>query len=120
MVNVALQIDQRGLLLKHAVAVAFGHGVHNVVHICVALANVHIVAYAYNVRHEGYHVGGFAHGFAVGNLALPFVQILHLKAQQVARGREGEAGAGRIIPEKAYAKAAVEYLGGYIVLPQVP
>ena len=79
-VDVALEVDQGGLLLQHAVLVALGHGVHELVHVGVALADVHVVADTDHVGHEGNHVGGLAHGLAVGYLGFALVQILNLKA----------------------------------------
>ena len=117
MVDVALEVDQGGLLLQHAVLVALGHGVHELVHVGVALANVHVVADADDVGHEGHHVGGLADGLAVGDLALALVQILHLQAQQVAGG--GEAGAGGVVAEQGDTQAGLEDLGGDVVLAHV-
>ena len=120
MVDVALEVDQRGLLLEHAVLIALGHGVYDLVHVGIALADVHVVANADNVRHEGDHVGGLAHRFAVRDLALALVQILDLKTQQVAGRGEGEARAGAVIAEQRDAEAGVENLRGNVVLAQVP
>ena len=119
MVDVALEVDQRGLLLQYARLVALGDGVHHVVHVGVALADVHVVPDADDVRHEGDHVGGLPHGFAMGDLALALVQILDLDAQQVAGGGEGEPGAGGVVAEQGDAQAGVEDLGGDVVLPEV-
>lgn len=118
-VDVALEVDQGGLLLQHAVLVALGHGVHELVHVGVALADVHVVADADDVGHEGDHVGGLADGLAVGDLALALVQILHLQAQQVAGGGEGEAGAGGVVAEQGDTQAGLENLGGDVVLAHV-
>ena len=118
-VDVALQVDQGGLLLQNAVPVALGHGVHHVVLIGVALADVHVVPDADDVGHEGDHVGGLADGLAVGDLALALVQVLDLQAQQVAGGGEGEAGAGGVVPEQGDAQAGLKDLGGDVVLPHV-
>ena len=117
-VDVALEVDQRGLLLQHALGVAVGHGVDDVVHVLVALADVHVVADADDVRHEGHHVRRLAHRLAVGDLALAFVQVLDLQAQQVARRREGEARAGGVVAEQRNAQAGVEDAGGDVGLAQ--
>ena len=119
MVDVALQVDQRGLLLQNAVLVALGHSVHHVMHVLVALADVHVVTDADDVRHEGDHVGSLADGLAVGDLALALVQILHFQTQQVAGGGEGETGAGGVVAEQADAQTGLENLGGDVVLAHV-
>ena len=118
-VDIALEVDQRGLLFEHARLVALGHGVDDVVHIRIALADVHIVADADDVGHEGDHVRGLAHRFAVRDLALALVEILHLKAEEVARRREREARAGGVIAEQRNAEAGIKDFRGDIVLPQV-
>ena len=118
-VDVALEVDQGGLLLQHAVLVALGHGVHHLVHVGVALADVHVVPDADDVGHEGDHVGGLADGLAVGDLALALVQVLDLQAQQVAGGGEGEAGAGGVVAEQGDAQAGLKDLGGDVVLTHV-
>ena len=66
---------------------ALGDRIHHLMHVGVALADVHIVADADHVRHEGDHVGRLAHGLAVGHLALALVKVLHGQAQQVAPRR---------------------------------
>ena len=119
MVDVALQVHQRGLLLQHAVPVARGNGVHELMHIGVALADVHIVPNSDHISHEGDHVGGFPDGFAMGDLAFALVQILHFQAQQIAGGGEGEAGTGGVIPEQGDAQTGLENLGGDIVLTHI-
>ena len=119
MVDVALEVDQRGLLLEDARLVALGDGVHHVVHVGVALADVHVVPDADDVGHEGDHVGRLAHGLAVGDLALALVQVLDLQAQQVAGGGEGEAGAGGVVPEQGDAQPGIEDFGGDVVFPHV-
>ena len=118
-VDVALQVDQGGLLLQHAVLVAGGDRVHHLVHVLVALADVHVVPDADDVGHEGDHVGGLTDGLTVGDLALALVQVLDLQAQQVAGGGEGEPGAGGVVPEQGDAQAGVEDLGGDVALPQI-
>ena len=118
-VDVALEIDQRRLLLQHAVLVALGHGVHHGLLVGVALADVHVVADADDVRHEAYHVRSLAHRLAVGYLALALVEVLHLQAQQVAGRGKGEAGAGGVVAEEADAEAGLEDLGGDVVLAHV-
>ena len=119
-VDVALEVDQGGPLLQHAVPVALLHRVGHLFHIGVALADVHIVPDADDVGHEGDHIGGLTDGLAVGNLALALVQVLDLQAQQVAGRGKGKAGAGGVVPEQGDAQAGVKETGGDIPLPQVP
>ena len=118
-VDVALEVDQSGLLLQDAVLVALGDGVDHFVHVGVALADVHVVPDADDVCHEGDHVGGLTDGLAVGDLALALVQVLDLQAQQVAGGGEGETGAGGVVAEEGDAQAGLEDLGGDVVLAHV-
>ena len=85
MVDIALKVHQRGLLLKHAVTPALGHGIDDVMHIFISLSDIHVIADAYHVRHEGNHVRSLPDGLSVGYLALFLIQILYLKAKEVAR-----------------------------------
>ncbi|CCX41636.1 unknown [Clostridium sp. CAG:1024] len=119
MVDVALEIHERGLLLEHAVLVALRHGVDDLMHVGVALADVHIVADTDRVRHEGDHVCGLADGLAVRDLALALVKILNFQTQQVAGGCEREARAGAVVAEQRDAEAGVKDLRGYVVLAQM-
>ena len=118
-IHVALQVDQRGLLLQNTVAVALLHGVHEGLLILVALADEHIVADADDIGHEGHHVGRLADSLAVGDLGLLLVQILHLQAQQVAGGGEGEAGTGGVVAEDGDAQTGIEHAGALVALTQV-
>ena len=118
-IHVALQVDQRGLLLQNVVTIALLHGVHEGLLILVALADEHIVADTDDIGHEGHHVRGLADGLAVGDLGLLLVQILHLQAQQVAGGGEGEAGAGGVVAEDGDAQAGIEDPGALVALAQV-
>ena len=118
-IHVALQVHQGGLLLQNAVAIAFLHGVHEGGLILVALADEHVVTDADDVGHEGHHVGRLADGLAVGDLGLLLVQVLHLQAQQVAGGGEGEAGAGGVVAEDGDAQAGIEDPGALVALAQV-
>ena len=118
-IHVALQVHQGGLLLQDTVAVAFLHGIHKGLLILVALADEHIIADADDVGHEGHHVGRLADGLAVGDLGLLLVQVLHLQAQQVAGGGEGEAGAGGVVAEDGDAQAGIEHTGALVALAQV-
>ena len=117
-VDVALEVDQGGPLFQHAIAVAFLHRFGNRVHVGVALADVHVVAYADDVGHEGNHVRGFAHGFAVGNLRFAFVEILHFKAEQVAGAGEAEPGTRGVVAEQGDAEPGIEHPARDVGFPQ--
>ena len=67
-VDVALEIDESRALLEDAVFKALFDGVDDLVHIGVALADVHIVADADDVGHEGDHVCRLADGLPVRDL----------------------------------------------------
>ena len=118
MVDVALEIDQRGALFEHAVAPAFLNRRGHRAHVGVALADVHVVADADDVGHEGNHVRGFAHGFAVGDLGFALVEVLHRKAEEVAGAGEAEAGARGIVAEERDAEPGIEHAAGDVVFAQ--
>ena len=120
MVDVALEVDQGGLLLQDARFMSLSHSVHDIVHVFVSLADVHVVADPDDIRHEGDHVGCLADGLAMCDLALALVQILNLQTEQVAGGGKGEAGAGGIVSEKGNAQTGLKHFGGNIVLPHIP
>ena len=46
----------------------------------MALADIHVVADTDDVGHEGNHISRFADCFAVGNLALLFIEVLNLES----------------------------------------
>ena len=119
MVDVALQVDQSGLLLQDAGLVALGDSLHEFLLVGVALANVHVVTDTDDVSHEGNHVGSLADGLAVGDLGLALVQVLNFQTQQVAGGSEGETGTGGVVAEQGDAQAGLEDLGGDVVLTHV-
>jgi hypothetical protein len=119
MVNVALQVHERRSLLEDTVAVALFQRVHERLLVLVALMDVHVVADADDVSHEGNHVRGLADGLAVCDLGLLLVEDLLLEAEEVAGGSEGEAGTGGVIAEEGDAEAGVEDLRGLVALPQV-
>ena len=108
MVDVALEVDDAGPLGQHALREAVVEGVADFLHVGVAGAEEHVVADADDLRQEGDHVGGFADGFAVGDLRLAFVEVLDGQAEQVAGGREGEARAGGIVAEVGDGQPRVE------------
>ena len=118
-IDVALEVHQRGLLLQHAALPTFGHGVYHGVHVGVAFADIHIVPDADNIRHEGDHVSRLPNGLPVGYLALAFFKIPDGDAQQVAGGSKGEAGAGAVVTEDGNADAGIEDTSGDVVLPQM-
>ncbi len=119
-VHITLEVDQGGTLLQDTLLIALVQGVHEGLLIFVALLNEHVVPDADDVGHKGDHVGRLPDRLAVGDLALFFVQVADLQAQQVAGGGKGEAGAGGVVPEDRDAQAGVKDLGGDIALPQVP
>ena len=119
MIDVALEVHERRSLLEDAVAVAFFQRVHERLLILMTLMDVHVVADADDIGHEGDHVGGLTDGLAVRDLALLLVEDLLLKAQQVAGGSEGEAGTGGVVAEEGDAKAGIKDLGGLVALAQV-
>ena len=118
-VDVALEVDQRGFLLEHTVFMPLLDRFDHFVHIGVALADVHVVADADGVRHEADHVGGLADGFAVRDLALALVEILHFKTQQVAGGRKREARARAVVPKQRDAESGIENLGRNVAFAQI-
>ena len=99
MVDVALQVDERRALFKNIVLKALFDGVDDLVHVGVALADVHIVTDADDVGHEGDHVRRFADRLSVRHLRFALVEILHLKTEEVRGRGEGEAGARRVVAE---------------------
>ena len=119
MVDIALQINERRLLLQHAVLIALLDRVDNRLLIGMALADVHIIADADDVRHKRDHVCGLADRLAVGDLTLALVQILHLQPQQVARRGKGESGAGGVVAEIGDTQTGIEDLCGDIALPEI-
>ena len=119
MVDVALQVDQRRALLENAVTVALFQSVHEGLLILVALVDVHVVADADDVSHEGDHVGSLTDGLAVGDLRLLLVEDLLLEAEEVAGGSEGEAGPGGVVAEQGDAETGVEDLRGLVALAQI-
>ena len=58
-------------------------------------------------------------GLAVSDLGLLLVQILHLQAQQVAGGGEGEAGTGGVVAEDGDTQTGIEHAGALVALTQV-
>ena len=118
-VGVGLQGDQGRTVVQDAVVVGLLHGLGDLGHVGVALADVHVVADADDVSHEGDHGSGLADGLAVGDLGLLLVQVLKLEAEQVGGLGEGEAGAGGVVAEERHGQAGVEDLGGDVALAQV-
>ena len=94
MVDIALEVYQSRLLLQHAGFIALGNCIDYIVHVGIAFADIHVIANADDVCHEGNHVRGFTYGFTVSNLTFAFVKILDFQTEQVARGSKGEAGTG--------------------------
>ena len=119
MVDIALKVDKRRDLLEHAVAVTLAHRLGNLMHIGVALADVHIIADTDNIGHEGDHVRRLADRLAVRDLRFALVEVLNLQPEHVAGGGEAEARARRIVAEQRDAKAALKNLGGDVLLAHV-
>ena len=118
MIGVGLQGDERGAVIQNAILVGLLHGLGDLGHVGVALADVHVVADADDVGHEGDHGSGLADGLAVSDLGLLLVQVLQLKAEQVGGLREGEARTGGVVAEQGDGQARVEDLGRDVVLTQ--
>ena len=68
MVNVALQVYKGRPLFQHTVAFSVLDGLGDFFHISVALADIHIVTDADDVRHEGHHVGRLTYGLTMSDL----------------------------------------------------
>ncbi|OPZ81507.1 MAG: hypothetical protein BWY77_00611 [bacterium ADurb.Bin431] len=94
MVDVALEVDDRGMLMEDPRFEALPEGGADLAHIPVALAEEHVVADADRFGEEGDHRGGLAHGFAVGDLGLDLVEFGESESEGVDGGGEAEAGAG--------------------------
>ena len=75
----------------------------------VPLADVHVIADADDIGHEGDHIGGFAYRLAVGDLRLALVEILHAEPEQVGGAGETETGARGIVTEQGHGQPAVEH-----------
>ena len=118
-VDVALEVHKRRALFEDAVAVALFERVHEGLLILVALADEHIVANADDVGHERDHVRRLAHGLAVCDLGLLFIEHLLLKTQQVARGGKREARARGVVTEDRNAETGIEDLRVLVALAQV-
>ena len=116
MVDIALQVDQGGPLFKHALIKTCLNRLGHLAHVGIALADIHVISNADNIGHERDHVGGFAHGFAMGDLGFTLVQVLHLKAEQVAGAGKTEPGAGRVVPEQGNAKSGIKHPAGDVLL----
>ena len=75
MVDVALEADDAGALVEHALIEPFLNGPGDFAHVAVALAEIHVVADADDLRQERDHVRRLAHGFAVGDLRFALVEF---------------------------------------------
>ncbi len=109
-VDIALEIYDGRALLQDPGGVPFLHCPGDFPHVGIALPDVHVVPNPDHLGHEGHHVRGLPHCFAVRNLALAFIQVLDRKAEQVARAGEAKPGPRRVIAEDADRKTAVEDL----------
>ena len=106
-------------MIQNAILVGLLHGLGDLGHVGVALADVHVVADADDVGHEGDHGSGLADGLAVSDLGLLLVQVLQLKAEQVGCLREGEARTGGVVTEQGDGQTRIEDLGRNVVLAQL-
>ena len=78
MVDIALQVYQCRLLLEFAVFGCLFNGINDLMHVSVALSDVHIVTDTDHVRHEGDHGSCLADRLAVCDLRLLFIEIRYL------------------------------------------
>ncbi len=83
MVEVALQINQRGSLRQDSFMIAFRDGVGNFLHVGVPLSGIHIVTDADHFREKRDHRGSFTHSLAVSNLTLDLVQFREAQPQSI-------------------------------------
>ena len=120
MVGVGLQAHQGRAVVQDAVAPGLLHGLRDLLHVRVALADELVVADADDVGHEADHRGGLAHGLAVGDLRLGLVQVLQLQAQQVGAGGKREARARGVVAEVGDREAGLEDARADVALAQVP
>ena len=94
--------------MKHAVVKSLLHRGGDFAHVSVALAEIHVVANADDLREERNHVRGLAHGLAVGDLRFLLVEIGEAKAEGVDRRRETETRARRVIAKDRDREARIE------------
>ena len=118
-VGVGLQRDERGTVVEDAVGVGLRHGLRDLLHVRVALADELVVTDADDISHEADHRGGLAHGLAVGDLRLGLVEVLELQAQHVGARGKREARTGGVVAEVGDRKAGVEDARGDVALAQV-
>ena len=119
MVDVALQVHKRRLLLEDAVPESFRHRVDDIMHVLVAFSDIHVIADTDDVRHEGNHIGSFTYRLAMSDLALLLIQILYFEAEQIAGRSKAEARACGIVAEQADAKPGLKHFGGNVILAHV-
>ena len=109
MVNIALEIDDTGSLVEDAPVKPFLHRLRDFAHIGIAFAQVHVVADADRLGQKRNHVGGLAHGFAMGDLGLLLVQLRQAQTQGIDGRGEAEPGAGRVVAEDRDGQAGVKH-----------
>jgi len=80
-VDVALQVDHGRAGGQNAGLDALIEGFPDFALVAVAFAEVHVVANANRLGEEADHVRSFADGLAVRDLALAFVEVLHVEAK---------------------------------------
>lgn len=120
MVYIGLKVHDAGAVGQDARGHAVVESLAYLALILVALSEVHIVADADRLGEEADHVGGLAHGLAVGDLALALVEVLDVKAEEVAGAREGEASARGVVAEVGYGYARVPDARGDVRLAHGP
>ena len=106
-------------MVEDAVGVGLRHGLRDLLHVRVALADELVVTDADDISHEADHRGGLAHGLAVGDLRLGLVEVLELQAQHVGARGKREARTGGVVAEVGDRKAGVEDARGDVALAQV-
>ena len=119
MVDVALKVYQGRLLLELVVLGRLCHGIYELVHVGVALTDVHVITDAYDVRHEGDHGSCLADRLAVCDLRLFLVEVCYLKSEQVACAGIRESGTCRIVPEDRDTESGIEDFCGLVAFSEI-
>ena len=119
MIDVALKVYQGRPLFQNSIFMSLLYSVHHIMHIFVALANIHIITDTDYIRHEGDHIRCFTYSLTVCDLGFSFVQILYFEAEEIARRSKAETRTGRVVAEEGDSQAAVKNLSGDIVLAQM-
>ena len=112
MVDVALQVDQVRPLFQNAGRKTVLHGGRHLLHVSVAGAQKDVVADADELGEKADHVGGLAHGLAVGDLGAALVQVLDAQSQQIGGREKRKTRAGGLVAEDADRQTGIEAAGG--------